>query len=227
MTEQLRVQALHVRRGGREILRGIDLQVDTGEVCVLMGASGAGKSTILRAIAALEPFEAGSISVGDFVLSPGPIPPQSALRALRGRVGMVFQAHALFEHLTVLENLTLAPMYVHGSSREAADALALRLLDDLGIADRADALPRRISGGEAQRAAIARALVLDPQYLLMDEPTAALDPARRTSLAETLRSLARQGRGILIATHDGEFARMVADRTCYLADGLVGRPTSS
>jgi ABC-type polar amino acid transport system ATPase subunit len=221
----LRLDDVHLSRGtgadARAILAGANLCVDAGTTSVLMGASGAGKSTVLRAIAALEPFDAGSIQVGDFILRPGRVPPQSALRILRSRVGMVFQAHALFEHLTVLDNLTLAPVHALGWSRDRARDVAYTMLQQLGIAGRADALPGQISGGEAQRTAIARALVLDPEFLLLDEPTAALDPDRRAGLAATLRALSEQGRGLLISTHDADFARSVADRTHVLESGAI------
>ena len=220
----LAVNGLRVRRDDREVLRGVDLSVSPGEICALMGASGAGKTTVLRSIAALQAFDAGTISVDEVVLHAGPLPPQSRLAALRRHVGMVFQAHALFEHLSALDNVTLALLHVLRWDRPRADATARQLLDALGVAPRAGALPRQLSGGEAQRVAIARALALDPTLLLMDEPTAALDPARRGALGEILRGLARQGRALLVSTHDVEFARSVADRVITLADGAIVGP---
>jgi ABC-type polar amino acid transport system ATPase subunit len=220
----LAVNGLRVRRDDREVLRGVDLSVSPGEICALMGASGAGKTTVLRSIAALQAFDAGTISVDEVVLHAGPLPPQSRLAALRRHVGMVFQAHALFEHLSALDNVTLALLHVLRWDRPQADATARQLLDALGVAPRAGALPRQLSGGEAQRVAIARALALDPTLLLMDEPTAALDPARRGALGEILRGLARQGRALLVSTHDVEFARSVADRVITLADGAIVGP---
>jgi ABC-type polar amino acid transport system ATPase subunit len=217
----LDVDALRLRRASREILRGVSLQVAAGEVCALMGVSGAGKSTVLRAAVALEAFDAGRIMVGSAALHPGPVPPESRLREFRRHVGMVFQQHALFSHLTVLENVMLAPVHAARVSASRAREVAEALLASLGVAHRADAYPSQISGGEAQRVAIARALALDPQLLLMDEPTAALDPARRGALADTLRALADGGRGLLITTHDIDFARTVADRVIVLADGGV------
>ena len=217
----LEVRGLRVKRGDREILRGVDLDVDPGEICALMGVSGAGKTTVLRAIAALQPFDAGTIRVGDVSLRPGPVPPQSQLGALRRTVGMVFQAHALFEHLTALDNVTLAPIHALGWPRDRAESVAHELLDSLGVGPRAGALPRQLSGGEAQRVAIARALAPGPSFLLMDEPTAALDPARRVALAEILRTLAKQGRGLLVSTHDADFAKTCADRVVTLVDGGV------
>ncbi|MEO8333750.1 MAG: ATP-binding cassette domain-containing protein [bacterium] len=221
MSNTLIVHDLHLARGKERVVRGVDLRVEPGEICVLMGASGAGKSTVLRAIVALQPFQCGSISLGDVVLLPGPVPPQRKLKPLRQRVGMVFQSHSLFEHLTALDNVTIAPMHALGWTRVKAEDVARKLLESLGVAHRASALPHQLSGGEAQRVAIARALAPDPGTLLMDEPTSALDPARREALGDTLRALAREGRALLIATHDSEFAREYADRTLVLADGRI------
>jgi ABC-type polar amino acid transport system ATPase subunit len=217
----LAVRDLEVQRGEQRVLRGVDLHVGRGELCALMGVSGAGKSTVLRAVAALQPFSAGTIQVDDVPLHPGPLPPESRLKALRRKVGMVFQAHSLFEHLSVLENVTLAPIHVLGWSIDRANETAIKLLESLGVGHRVSALPRQLSGGEAQRVAVARVLALDPLLLLMDEPTSALDPARRNALGETLRELARQDRGFLIATHDVDFARAHADRVVVLADGIL------
>jgi ABC-type polar amino acid transport system ATPase subunit len=221
MSAGLEIRGLKVSRGPREILRGVDLTVAPGEICALMGASGAGKSTVLRAVAALQPFVAGSIVVGDVALHPGPVPPESRLRALRRKVGMVFQMHALFEHLTAIENVMLAPVHVLGWAPARAREVGMGLLDSLGVAHRAGAHPKELSGGEAQRVAIARALAPDPTVLLMDEPTSALDPARRGALSETLRTLAASGRGLLIVTHDADFVIDAADRVGVIADGLV------
>lgn len=215
------VQQLRVTRGAQPVLCGIDLVVNAGEICALMGVSGAGKSTVLRTVAALQAFDAGSITVGAFALRPGRVPPESELKPFRRLIGMVFQAHSLFEHLTVLQNLMLAPVVAMGSSTADAEQAARRLLSSLGVAHRADAYPNQISGGEAQRVAIARALALDPTVLLLDEPTSALDPARRGALGGTLRALAREGRGLLIATHDVEFAQAYADRVAVLSDGVI------
>lgn len=221
MSAALSISGLEMKRGPRQILHGVNLEVAPGEICGLLGASGAGKSTILRAVAALEPFVAGRIDVGDFALVPGPVPRESRLHALRKRVGMVFQAHSLFEHLTAIDNITLAPVHAHGVTNAKAAEDARMLMESLGIAHRADAYPRELSGGEAQRVAIARALAPGPMVLLMDEPTSALDPARRGALGETLRALAEQGRALLIATHDMEFARSYTDRQILLSDGRV------
>jgi ABC-type polar amino acid transport system ATPase subunit len=217
----LTIRGLRAVRGEKEVLRGVDLDLAAGEIIALMGVSGAGKSTVLRAVAALQPFSAGNIAVDGFALHPGPVAPESRLRPLRSKVGFVFQAHSLFEHLTVMDNVTLAPVHAQRTPRARAREMAATLLQSLGVAARANAYPRQLSGGEAQRVAIARALALDPLVLLMDEPTSALDPARRGALGESLVALARQGRGLLIATHDVEFAEAYADRVAVLADGLL------
>ena len=215
------IRGLEVRRGSQPVLRGLDLEVQPGEIVALMGLSGAGKTTVLRAVAALQEFHAGSIELGDVALHPGPTLPQSQLGKLREKVGMVFQEHALFEHLSVLDNVTLAPINARKWPRARAVESAMHLLDSLGVAERAEALPRQLSGGQAQRVAIARALVLDPQLLLMDEPTSALDPARRVTLAQTLKKLTEGGRALLISTHDADFADACADRIVELADGII------
>lgn len=221
VTVTLAIRGVEVRRGDRAVLRGIDLDVEPGEICALMGSSGAGKTTLMRCVAALQSFSAGSISIGEVQLVPGAVPPQSRLGALRKRVGMVFQQHALFEHLSALDNVMLAPTHAHGWARGRAEEVARSLLASLGVEHRADAFPRQLSGGEAQRVAIARALAPDPALLLLDEPTAALDPARRGALGETLRGLAGQGRSLMLTTHDVDFARAFADRVVVLADGLL------
>jgi ABC-type polar amino acid transport system ATPase subunit len=221
MSDPLVVRDLGLKRGARTILDGVSFQVRAGELCALMGASGAGKSTILRVVAALEPMNAGVVTFDGGTLSPGPVPPQSRLKELRRRVGFVFQAPSLFEHMTALDNVTLALVHALDWPRDRAENTAVGLLESLGVGARAQAFPRELSGGEAQRVAIARALAPDPAVLLMDEPTSALDPARRGVLGELLRDLVRQGRALLIATHDVDFARSYADRVIELQDGRI------
>ena len=216
MNALLVIDRLSVRYDSRDVLRALSLEVARGEIVALMGPSGVGKSTALRAVAALQAFDDGQIVVDGFALAPGPVPPESRLVPLRRRVGLVFQAHLLFEHLTALDNVTLALRHVLGRSRSQAEARATELLALLEVGARAGAWPSQLSGGEAQRVAIARALAPDPHLLLMDEPTAALDPARRSALGATLRRLSEQGRGLLVATHDAEFARAHADRVLSL-----------
>jgi ABC-type polar amino acid transport system ATPase subunit len=217
----LGVDALRLRRGTREVLRGVTMRVHRGELVALMGLSGGGKTTVLRSVAALEPFDGGTIDVDGVVLRPGPLPPRNAAKELRRRVGMVFQLHYLFEHLTVLQNVTLAPVNVGHVAPADARTRAMALLESLGVAHRVNALPRELSGGEAQRVAIARAMAMEPPLLLMDEPTASLDPARRVELGETLVELTRGGRTLVVTTHDDDFARAFANRVVILADGEV------
>ena len=217
----LHVEQLRLSRGAREVLRGVGFQVDRGELLVLMGLSGGGKTTILRAIAALEAFDSGVIAVEGVTLAPGATTPKSQLRELRRRVGMVFQMHYLFEHLSAIDNITLAPLNVAHTARADAEKRADELLQSLGVSHRRNAFPRELSGGEAQRVAIARAMAMDPPLLLMDEPTASLDPARRHELGETLVEMTRGGRTLIVTTHDDDFARDFATRVVILADGEI------
>lgn len=217
----LRVDDLRLRRGAVEILRGVSFAAERGEIVALMGLSGGGKTTVLRVIAALERFDGGSIDVDGVVLRAGNWPPRATLGELRRRVGLVFQLHSLFEHLTALDNVTLAPLRVLHATRDDANARAKQLLESLGVAHRAHAYPRELSGGEAQRVAIARAMAMDPPLLLMDEPTASLDPARRFELGQILKRLVAEGRTLVVTTHDDDFAREFASRAIILADGAV------
>lgn len=217
----LSVRGLRLEHAGREFVHGIDLALRPGEIRALMGASGAGKTTILRALVALHPFSGGKVRISEVELHPGRVPPERQLRTLRRRIGLVFQAPSLFAHLTAVQNVTLAPVHALGVEAREARERAVSLLAELGVERRAEAYPHQLSGGEAQRVAIARALAPDPTFLLMDEPTAALDPGRRAGLGQTLRQLARNGRGILVATHDVDFAKDVCDRVSVLAAGLI------
>lgn len=200
--ELLRVENVRVRRGESDILRGVSFHASRGEIVAVMGLSGGGKTTVLRCIAGLDPYD-GSIRIEG------------------GRAGMVFQAHHLFEHLTAIENVTLAPRHVGHVSAAEAERRALELLETLAVAHRRDAYPRQLSGGEAQRVAIARAMAMDPALLLLDEPTASLDPARRQELGQTLAKLAAGGRTLVVTTHDDDFALQFAQRVVILADGEV------
>jgi ABC-type polar amino acid transport system ATPase subunit len=217
----LSIQDLELARGATRVLRGVNLTVARGELVALMGLSGGGKTTVLRAVVALDPFDAGRIDVDGVPLVPGGILHSGAMKALRRKVGLVFQLHCLFDHLTALENVTLAPVHAHGATRAEAEARARVLFEGLGVAGCARSLPRELSGGEAQRVAIARALAVDPPLLLMDEPTASLDPARRSELGESLEKLTGEGRTLLLATHDDDFARDFATRIAILAEGVV------
>jgi polar amino acid transport system ATP-binding protein len=221
----LGLSGVGLTRTGRAIVRQVSFTIEAGEVVALMGASGAGKSSVLRAIAALDPLDAGTIDVAGHVLTPGPVPSGRSLRDLHRQVGMVFQFHHLFAHKTSLENVALAPVHVGGQSRAAAERRSRELLGELGVAHRATALPHELSGGEAQRVAIARALAMEPSLLLLDEPTASLDQGRRGELAALLRRLVEQGRTLLVATHDVEFAAALASRRIVLDGGSVVQDT--
>jgi ABC-type polar amino acid transport system ATPase subunit len=219
---------LRLSRGSRQILCGVDVHVRRGEIVALMGLSGSGKTTMLRSIAGLESFDAGEIAIEGVTL-PARTDPRRARRLLDQRVGMVFQFHYLFEHLSAIDNVALAPMQVQRRTRAEAAARARALLEQLGVAHRATALPRELSGGEAQRVAIARALAVDPPVLLLDEPTASLDPARRNELGGALQRLAAEGRTLVMTSHDDDFVRAFASRVLVLADGCVaeeGQPQS-
>ena len=187
-----------------------------------MGPSGSGKTTILRAIAGARAVSARRRSTSTAsTLAGGADASTPTLRELRRKVGMVFQFHCLFEHLSAIENVCLAPVHAHGVAPAAARARGLELLRAFGVEHRAAALPRELSGGEAQRVAIARALAVDPPLLLMDEPTASLDPERRAELGELLQGLQRQQRTLVVSTHDEDFARDFATRIVRLRDGRV------
>jgi ABC-type polar amino acid transport system ATPase subunit len=214
------VDSLHLSRGKREVLRGVSFAADRGELVALMGLSGGGKTTILRTIAALEQFDHGTVEVGGVTLRPG-ANGRTTVRDLRKQVGMVFQLHYLFEHLTAIDNVTLAPTHVAHVTRPDAETRAMTLLDSLGVAHRRNAYPRELSGGEAQRIAIARSMAMDPPVLMLDEPTASLDPARRYELGETLVKLTKDGRTLLVTTHDDDFARDFATRVIILAEGEI------
>ena len=217
----LRLQEVNLVRGQRRVLAGVSFKVERGELVALMGPSGAGKTSILRVIAGLEAFQSGAVRIEELDLTGGNHHSPATLRSLRGKVGMVFQFHHLFEHLTVLKNVWLAPVYARGVPLRDAESRARAALAALGVEHRANALPRELSGGEAQRVAIARALAVEPQLLLLDEPTASLDAGRRTELRDLLQGLTREGRTLLVATHDEEFARSCATRVLRTDGGLV------
>ena len=217
----LQVEDLHLHRGVRPVLTGVSLDVERGDLVAIMGPSGSGKTTVLRAVAGLESFHAGRIVIDGVTLTGGTHATKATLRELRRKVGMVFQFHCLFEHLTAIDNVCLAPVHAHGIAVPDARRRGLELLAGFGVEHRAAALPRHLSGGEAQRVAIARALAVDPPLLLMDEPTASLDPERRAELGALLRELQRQHRTLLIATHDEDFAREWATRVVRMRDGRV------
>jgi len=221
MTALLVIDRLSVRYDSRDVLRALSLEVARGEIVALMGPSGVGKSTALRAVAALQAFDEGQIVVDGFTLAPGPVPPESRLVPLRRRVGLVFQAHALFEHLTALDNITLALRHVLGRTRDEAEAVAMELLASLDVGPRASAWPGQLSGGEAQRVALARALAQVPELLLCDEPTGHLDSDTGERVLDLIEALqAEYGFTLVIATHDADVAARL-ERAVELHDGRI------
>jgi ABC-type polar amino acid transport system ATPase subunit len=217
----LQLNDVRLHRGEREVLAGVTLTVPRGEIVALMGPSGCGKTSVLRLIAGLEPFQSGTVQLEDLTMVGNGGNSAKTLRALRRRIGMVFQFHHLFEHLPAIKNVWLAPVHAHGIPYRDAVRRAQELLALLGVEHRANALPGELSGGEAQRVAIARALAVDPPLLLLDEPTASLDSARRSELRELLQRLVGEGRTLLIATHDEEFASACATRVLRMSNGIV------
>ena len=218
----IRIRDLHKRFGDRGVLRGIDADVGRGEVIAIIGPSGGGKSTLLRCLNYLTPFDHGSIEIAGFTLRPDLGHAAAPMvRELRAAVGMVFQELHLFPHLSVLDNITLAARVVH--KRPAAQTLrdARDLLERMALGDRGDSYPSQLSGGQKQRVAIARALAQKPRVLLFDEPTSALDPALRSDILQILRALAREGMTMLVVTHDIALTSELADRVWTLEDGTL------
>ena len=217
MTESVRIEALQKSFDDLAVLKGIDLVVQKHEVVCLIGASGSGKSTLLRCIDLLEPIDAGRISIdGIDITARG-----TDHDAVRRRIGIVFQSFNLFPHMTVLQNVALAPVKVLKQSRDQAAERSRELLERFGLADKADEYPDRLSGGQQQRVAIVRALAMDPDVLLLDEITSALDPELVAEVLDVIRELAAQGMTMVIATHEMAFARDVAHRVCFLDDGRI------
>ena len=217
MTALLRVDGLRKAYGDKVVLHDLDLEVEAHDVVCLIGASGSGKSTLLRCLNLLETTDDGTIEFDGQDISD----PRVDARAVRSRIGLVFQAYNLFPHMTVLDNLTLAPRKVHGLGRVEAEARARELLARFGLADKADEHPDRLSGGQQQRAALARALVTDPSLVLLDEVTSALDPELVGEVLDIVRDLAAGGMTMVLATHEMAFAREVATRVCFLHDGMI------
>jgi polar amino acid transport system ATP-binding protein len=216
-TEALRVEGLHKSFGRLEVLRGIDLVVGQHDVVALIGSSGSGKSTLLRCINLIEPIDAGRIVVqGEEITADG-----VDVDRIRRRIGIVFQAFNLFPHMSVLGNVTLAPRKVLRQSRSEAEAMASQLLERFGLADKRLEYPDRLSGGQQQRVAIVRALAMQPDLLLLDEVTSALDPELVAEVLNVIRDLAAGGMTMLIATHEMGFARDIASRVCFLDAGRI------
>ncbi|MDY7006260.1 MAG: amino acid ABC transporter ATP-binding protein [Cyanobacteriota bacterium] len=199
------------------VLRGVSLTVERGEVVVIMGPSGSGKSTFIRTFNALEEFQKGSIIIDDISLSHD----LKNIEAIRQEVGMVFQQFNLFPHLTVLQNVTLAPIWVRRWPKVKAEEVAMQLLERVGILEQAKKFPGQLSGGQQQRVAIARALAMQPKIMLFDEPTSALDPEMVREVLDVMRNLADSGMTMVVVTHEVGFAREVADRIVLMADGLL------
>jgi polar amino acid transport system ATP-binding protein len=213
----LRIENVHKSFGKLEVLRGVDLTLAEHEVVCLVGASGSGKSTLLRCIDLLEPVDAGRIVVaGDEITDRG-----VDVNKVRRHIGIVFQAFNLFPHMTVLRNVTLAPMKALGRSRHDAEAEAVELLSRFGLGDKRDEYPDRLSGGQQQRVAIVRALAMGPRLMLLDEVTSALDPELVGEVLNVIRELAAGGMTMLIATHEMSFAREIADRVGFLDAGVI------
>ncbi|MEO7112624.1 MAG: amino acid ABC transporter ATP-binding protein [Polyangiaceae bacterium] len=228
MTEPiLAIENLKKKFGDRELLRGISIELQKHSVTALIGPSGCGKSTLLRCINGLETFDAGSVRTGNVTLK-AKINSSESLVTMRRKVGFVFQQFNLFAHRTALGNILEAPLYVKHQPRAEAVTRANELLERVGLAHRANAYPRELSGGEQQRVAIARALAMDPEVLLLDEPTSALDPDRRGDVLKVLQELAKAGTTMLLVTHEMSFVREAATEVIVIREGLVkekGRPS--
>jgi polar amino acid transport system ATP-binding protein len=217
MTEAVRVEGLHKAFGDLEVLRGIDLIVDDHEVVGLIGASGSGKSTLLRCLDLLEPIDRGRVWLeGVEITAPG-----ADVNLIRRRIAIVFQSFNLFPHMSVLGNITLAPMKVLGLGEDEARQRATELLDRFGLGAKRDDYPDRLSGGQQQRVAIVRALAMGPDLLLLDEVTSALDPVLVAEVLDVIRELAAGGMTMVIATHEMGFARDVANRVAFLDEGRI------
>ena len=221
----IKLEGIHKRFGSLEVLKGVDLHVAKGEVVCILGPSGSGKSTFLRCVNLLEPPEEGEIFIegNDICKGPGSGSDEQSwkLDFVRQRVGIVFQQFNLFPHKSALENVTLAQEKVLGRSGQEARARATELLERVGLGDKLDQYPERLSGGQQQRVAIARALAMDPQVMLFDEVTSALDPELVKEVLDTMRELAEEGMTMIVVTHELGFAREVADRVIFMDGGVI------
>ena len=233
MTPMVKAEGVHKRFGFLDVLRGVDLEVQRGEVCVIVGPSGSGKTTFLRCINHLEKIDAGRLWVDGELIGyrerGGKLYELKEREVARKRaeIGMVFQRFNLFPHMTALENIVEAPIRVKGMARQEAVRRARELLDQVGLAEKADAYPAQLSGGQQQRVAIARALAMDPKLMLFDEPTSALDPELVGEVLEAMKKLAQSGMTMVVVTHELGFAREVGDRLVFMDQGAVleeGRP---
>ena len=213
----IEIRGLHKSFGELEVLKGIDLHVEQGEVVCVIGPSGSGKSTLLRCINLLEEPTSGKVLIGDDEVTD----PDVDIDAVRRRIGMVFQQFNLFPHLTVTENVTIAQRRVLRRERRAAERVAAHNLERVGLADKTHAYPAQLSGGQQQRAAIARALAMGPELMLFDEPTSSLDPEIVGEVLAVMRGLAHDGMTMIVVTHEMSFAREVADRVVFMDDGAI------
>ncbi|MFB5674211.1 amino acid ABC transporter ATP-binding protein [Paenibacillus terreus] len=214
---KLSIRNLQKRYGDNTILRGVDIDVHQQEVIVIIGPSGSGKSTLLRCINGLESINGGEVYIDDEKIEYTP----AALQNVRQRIGMVFQSYNLFPHMTVMENLLLAPMKVQKRAKSEVLPQARALLDQVGLLDKADSYPSQLSGGQQQRVAIARSLVMNPEVLLFDEVTSALDPERVRDVLDVMKDLASRGTTMLIVTHEMGFGRDVGDRIIFMDQGVI------
>ena len=218
MTETLiKIENLHKSFGKNEVLKGINLEIKRGEVVVIIGPSGSGKSTLLRSMNLLEEATNGKVIFEGVDITDK----KNDLFAMREKMGMVFQQFNLFPNMTVMENITLSPIKTKGESKAVAEERAQELLEKVGLPDKADAYPQSLSGGQQQRIAIARGLAMEPDVLLFDEPTSALDPEMVGEVLAVMQDLAKSGMTMVIVTHEMGFAREVADRVIFMADGVV------
>ena len=211
------VKGLKKNYGGLQVLKGVDLTIDKGDCVVLVGPSGCGKSTFLRCLNRLETPDSGQILLDGVDLTD----PRTDLDRQRMKMGMVFQQFNLFPHMTVLKNLTMAPMLLKKESQQTAEQRAMTLLDRVGLADRAGEYPARLSGGQKQRIAIVRALCMEPEVLLFDEPTSALDPEMVGEVLDVMKELAQSGMTMVVVTHEMGFAREVASRVLFMDQGVI------
>lgn len=214
---KLRTEQLRKSFGDLEVLKGLDLEVAEGEVVVIIGPSGSGKSTFLRCMNLLEEVNDGRVIVDENDLTD----PKENINKVRENIGMVFQQFNLFPHLSVMENITLAPKQLRGISDKEARDLGMRLLESVGMEDKADAYPASLSGGQKQRVAIARALAMDPDIMLFDEPTSALDPEMVGEVLGVMQNLANEGMTMVVVTHEMGFAREMADRIIFMDEGHI------
>ncbi|EJU21618.1 MULTISPECIES: amino acid ABC transporter ATP-binding protein [Mogibacterium] len=211
----IEIKNLHKSYGSNEVLKGIDQTVSEAEVLCIVGPSGSGKSTMLRCINLLEVPTSGEVFID------GELVTQQNINEIRTKMGMVFQNFNLFPHMTVLDNITCAPINVKGVSKADAEAKAIELLTRVGLANKANAYPRSLSGGQQQRVAIARALAMDPEIMLFDEPTSALDPEMVGEVLDVMKNLAKEGLAMIVVTHEMGFAKEVADKVIFMDGGVI------